>query len=84
MIILPSVVIKAYTAMTFLFVVDETWNMKHPRPYPKQNYYMMQWEEKDFYTFKIEGEWVLRKYRKTDTELKKTLRDKYWNDSRGN
>ena len=84
MIVLPSVIIKAYTAITFLFVADEIWNMKSPRPFPKQNYYMMQWEEQDFYSQKIDDEWVLRKYRKTDTELKRSLRNEYWNDRRGN
>ena len=39
---------------------------------------MLQWEEKDFFTYKINNEWVLRPYRKTDSNLKKKVRKKYW------
>ena len=38
----------------------------------------MQWEKKDFYNNKINNEWVLRKYRKTDNNLKRKARNKYW------
>ena len=73
-----AVVIKAYTIMTFSIALDEAWNMNNPRPYPKQNYYLMNWEDKDFYSNKINNEWVLRKHRKTDSETKLFLRNKYW------
>ena len=58
--------------------MDETWNLTHPRPFPKQKYYSIQWEEQDFYSTKIKGEWVLRKYRKTDNEIKREVRKQYW------
>ena len=74
--IILGVVIKIYTICTFATVLDETWNMTHPRPYPKQHYYMLQWEELDFY--KVNNQWILRKYRKTDSETKQFLRKKYW------
>ena len=76
--IIGSVVIALYTVCTLLTVVDETWNINNPRPNPKKVYYFMQWEKKDFYNNKINNEWVLRKYRKTDNNLKRKARNKYW------
>ena len=64
--------------MTLATCLDESWNISNPRPFPAAKYYFLQWEEKDFYTFKIKGEWVLRKYRKTDSKLKRKVRNKYW------
>ena len=63
--------------------MDETWNLTHPRPFPKQKYYSIQWEEQDFYSTKIKGEWVLRKYRKTDNEIKREVRKQYWEKRNG-
>ena len=63
--------------MTFATVTDEVWNIQNPRPYPSQEYYMLQWEEDDFYKNK-HGNWILRPKRKTDSELKKEIRDRYW------
>ena len=71
-------ILKFYIIATFLTVSDEIWNIKHPRPNPKQTYYAMQWEKADFYTYKINNQWVLRKYRKTDSNIKKHVRKKYW------
>ena len=76
--VIIGVVIKAYAIMTFATAFDEAWNMNNPRPYPKKNYYLMEWEDKDFYSNKINGEWILRKHRKTDSETKKYLRNQYW------
>ena len=64
--------------MTSLTIADEVWNITNPRPNPSQKYYALQWEVKDFYSKKINGEWVLRKSRKTDSETKKIAREKYW------
>ena len=77
MVILGAV-IKAYTIINFMIVADEIWNIKNPRPFPSQTYYMMQWEKEDFYSYKIKDEWVLRKYRKTDNDLKRHTRNEYW------
>ena len=71
-------IIKYYIVLTLLTITDEVWNINNPRPYSFQKYYMLQWEEKDFYSQKINGQWVLRKYRKTDSPLKKQVRKKYW------
>lgn len=71
-------IIIFYTIATLLTISDEIWNINHPRPYSFKSYYLVQWEEKDFYSKKINGQWILRKYRKTDTKLKKRLRKKYW------
>ena len=73
-----QMIIIFYTIATLMTVSDEIWNIKHPRPYPKRTYYSLQWEEKDFYTKKINNEWVLRKYRKTDSPRKRKVRTKYW------
>jgi len=76
--ILFSVLIKAYTTMLFLTITDEAWNMHNPRPVPQGKYIALQWEQKDFYSYKIDGEWVLRKHRKTDSDIKRIVRKKYW------
>ncbi len=76
--IFPLFIIKAYAIMTLSTTIDEIWNINNPRPNPKAKYYMLQWEEKDFYTFQIKNEWILRKYRKTDSKLKRKVRNKYW------
>ena len=69
-----------YTFCTLTTVTDELWNLQHPRPNPVKQYYLVQWEPEDFYTYPINGEWVLRKHRKTDNETKKYIRDKYWKE----
>ena len=73
-----GVVIKAYMAIILLNEIDEQWNINNPRPYPRSKYNRLQWEKEDFYTFKVNGEWVLRKVRKTDSKLKRKVRNKYW------
>ena len=74
--ILYGVVIKAFLLMTFTTSLDELWNVCNPRPYPKQKYHTVQWEELDFY--KENDKWILREFRVTDNEYKKYIRDKYW------
>lgn len=76
--ILASVVLKGYCIIILSTCLDEIWNIKNPRPYPKVKYHTIQWEEKDFYTFKVNGKWLLRKYRKTDTKFKRKVRNEYW------
>ena len=71
-------IITFYIAILFTIAIDETWNINHPRPNPKKIYRALQWEESDFYSQKINNEWVLRKYRETDSLLKKHVRKKYW------
>ena len=71
-------ILKLYIVATILTSYNELWNINNPRPQPKQTFHILQWEEKDFYTYKINNEWVLIKYRKTDSNLKKKVRKKYW------
>ena len=71
-------IIKCYVIAIFLTVSDEVWNINNPRPNPQKTYTCLQWEEKDFYSYKINNEWVLRKFRKTDDETKRYVRNKYW------
>ena len=58
-------------------MVDEIWNIENPRPYPKAKYYMLEWEEDDFIKMK-DGSYLLRPKRKTDNELKRYIRNEYW------
>jgi len=76
-------ILKCYIAVLLCSIVDEAWNIRNPRPEPKEIYYRLQWEKKDFYTFKVNNEWVLRKYRKTDSKLKRKVRNKYWEKRNG-
>ena len=71
-------ILTFYTIATLITASDEIWNIQHPRPHPKQTYYALEWEEKDFYTQKINNEWILRKYRKTDNKMKRYVRNQYW------
>ena len=66
-----------------LTLADEVWNMNHPRPNPNKPYNIVKWEAKDFYSYKIKDEWVLRPYRKTDSKLKRVIRNNYWKGRNG-
>ena len=71
-------IIIFYTIAVFSLIADEVWNINNPRHYSFKAYKLFQWEEKDFYTQKINNEWVLRKYRKTDSPTKRQVRNEYW------
>ena len=71
-------IIKLYILSALLTLSDEIWNINTPRHYSFKSYKILKWEDKDFYSQKINNEWVLRKYRKTDSPLKKHVRKKYW------
>ena len=73
--IILDVVLKAYLIMTFTTAIDEIYNIHNPRPYPKQIYYTVQWEELDF--IKVNNKWKLRSFRESDNKYKKYIRDKY-------
>ena len=64
-------ILKCYIVVLLTTAIDEQWNINNPRPEPKKTYNRLQWEKADFFTYKINNEWVLRPYRKTDTKLKK-------------
>ena len=70
--------LKCYIVVLLTTAIDEQWNINNPRPNPIKKYTYLQWEKADFFTYKINNEWVLRPYRKTDTKLKKKVRKKYW------
>ena len=74
--ILIETVIHMYLICTFTTIADEVWNMTHPRPYPTQEYYSVQWEELNFY--EVNGQWMIREFRETDDEKKAFLRKIYW------
>ena len=71
-------IIKCYIIAYFFLISDEIWNIQNPRPFPAKKYYALQWEKNDFYSYKINNEWVLRKYGKTDDETKRYVRNEYW------
>lgn len=78
--ILPSVLVTAYTVINLSIAVDEIWNMYNPRPFPKKPYRMMQWEEDDFIKMN-DGSYILRKSQKADSDLKKRMRNKLGSDA---
>ena len=71
-------IILLYTVITLSTAFDEIYNITHPRPYPTQTYYALEWDELDFIPEKINNEWVLRVYRESDNELKSYVRKQYW------
>ena len=76
-------ILNLYIIATLLTISDEIWNINHPRKYSYNKYYLVYWDSKDFYSVKIEDEWVLRKYRKTDNKIKRKARNKYWEKRNG-
>ena len=78
--ILGNVVITMYTICTLMTVIHESWNITNPRRNPTQVYVALNWEEEDFYSVKIHGEWVLRKKRATDSKIKRRIRNAYWKE----
>ena len=76
-------IVSFYAGLTMLTLGDEIWNVRNPRPFPRHEYILIQWEAKDFYSVRIKGKWVLRKYRKTDGKFKRKLRNKYWEKRNG-
>ena len=71
-------ILTCYAICAFLTISDEIWNIRHPRRYSFKSYNVLQWDDKDFYSVKIDGEWVLRPYRKVDSPFKRHIRKKYW------
>tara|TARA_R100000808_G_C2103085_1_gene119530 strand:+ start:291 stop:542 length:252 start_codon:yes stop_codon:yes gene_type:complete len=71
-------ILKFYIIAAFLTTIDETWNIQNPRPFPQEEYYIVTWEAKDFYSYKVQDQWILRQYRKTDGFIKRRIRNKYW------
>jgi hypothetical protein len=80
--ILLGVVIKAYTIMTFLTIVDEAWNMTHPRPFPKVKYMTVNWEVRDFDLFE-DGSYILKKVGKKD-DINKAEARRLWHERQAN
>ena len=73
-----GVAIKAYTIITFSVIADEAWNIKNPRPEPKDKYLAVNWEKEDF-IFYTDGSYVLRKKRKVDNKNKAEAR-RQWHE----
>ena len=73
-------IIKLYIISALLTLSDEIWNINTPRHYSFKSYKILKWEDKDFYSQKINNEWVLKKYRANDNETKKYVRKLYWTE----
>ena len=73
-----GVAIKAYTIITFSVIADEVWNIKNPRPEPKDKYLAVNWEKEDF-IFYTDGSYVLREKRKVDNKNKAEAR-RQWHE----
>tara|TARA_Y100000401_G_scaffold108354_1_gene103554 strand:+ start:4159 stop:4401 length:243 start_codon:yes stop_codon:yes gene_type:complete len=74
--IILEIVLKGYVAIALSTGVDELWNINNPRPYPKADYVLVKWEEKDFIKMK-DGSYMLRPKRKVDSKLKAIARSRY-------
>ena len=75
-----SILIISYTFIIFSICIDETWNIYNPRVLPQKEYISLNWEKDDFYSKKIYGQCVLKKYRANDTKTKKYVRKLYWTE----
>ena len=73
-----NMLLIGYTFMIYSICLDEVWNIYNPRINPKKEYISLKWEKDDFYSKKIYGQWVLKKYKASDDETKKYVRNLYW------
>ena len=67
--------IYIYTMLT-LHPVEETWNYYNPRPWPKKQYLLLNWNDGDF--IDINGELILMKKHMHDPPIKAKARKRYW------
>ena len=79
-IILGSVIVKAYTVLTLLTVGQEIWNYNNPRPFPKKEYILINWDQGDFK--KVNNEWVLMTKHRWDKPFKANARKKYYGQNK--
>ena len=70
--------IIGYTFIVSSTLIDEVWNIYNPRPEPLKIYMAVQWEQSDFYTKKLYGEFILKQYRESDNYIKRHVRKMYW------
>ena len=63
--------------MGIITPIEEIWNYNNPRPYPHQEYLLINWEVGDFK--KVDGKWVLMKKHMHDKPFKAKARKKYYN-----
>tara|TARA_B100000519_G_scaffold197003_1_gene204177 strand:+ start:567 stop:809 length:243 start_codon:yes stop_codon:yes gene_type:complete len=75
--IIFEIVLKGYIAIALSTGLDELWNINNPRPFPKVEYNLVKWEEKDFIKMK-DGSYLLRPKRKIDSKLKAFARSRYY------
>ena len=52
--------VKIYVAIhMIMFLPNEEWNAQNPRPFPKNEYVLINWEKADFYHWEISNEYDL-------------------------
>jgi hypothetical protein len=76
------ILVKLYVIVNIImFLPDEEWNAQNPRPFPKKDYVIMNWEPEDFAHWQISNEYVLLEYRKEDNKYKAKAR-RYWHEQK--
>ena len=74
--------VKIYVAIhMIMFLPNEEWNAQNPRPFPRNDYVLINWEKADFNHWEISNEYTLKKYRKEDNKYKAKAR-RYWHEQK--
>ena len=56
--------------------IEESWNYNNPRPYPRKEYILVNWNKGDFKM--VDGKLTLLKKHMYDPPIKAKARRKYW------
>ena len=74
--------VKIYVAIhMIMFLPNEEWNAQNPRPFPRNDYVLINWEKADFHHWEISNEYDLLKYRAEDNKYKAKAR-RYWHEQK--
>ena len=76
------ILVKIYIVFNLIiFLPNEEWNAQNPRPFPKQEYVLLNWESEDFHHWEISNEYDLLEYRAEDNKYKAKAR-RYWHEQK--
>jgi len=76
------ILVKIYIVFNLIiFLPNEEWNAQNPRPFPRNDYVLINWEKADFYHWEISNEYDLLKYRAEDNKYKAKAR-RYWHEQK--
>ena len=77
----PTLFFQIWLGMTLsLHPVEEIWNYNNPRPFPKKEYILINWDQGDFK--KVDNEWVLMTKHRWDKPFKANARKRYYEQNR--